>query len=98
MKEWYLKLLHLQKPYHRTRNIVSILRLAVIIVLMIAAIALTLMKDNPVLAWVLIVIVACTGIVLITVVIHYDIKNRKQIDQFWEDQIIAQEDRNSPKT
>ena len=39
MKDWYRKLLHLQKPYHLTRNLVSVIKLIVISGLVIAAIA-----------------------------------------------------------
>ena len=98
MKDWYRKLLHLQKPYHLTRNLVSVIKLIVICGLVIAAIAAAWMRNHPALAWAFIGIAVCVGTILIIVLIRYDLKNRKQFDQYWEDQIKAQEAPKSPKS
>lgn len=90
MKQWYRKLLKLQKPYHWIRAILSIIGLMIIFGLIIAGIDEVWMNQMPVLAWTLMVVAACAGIALITVLIRYDLKNRKKQSEYWNQKIQRQ--------
>ena len=92
MKQWYLKLLKLQKPYDCLREIGSLAGLIALFGLIIAWIADRWMTASPAIGWTLIILAACVGIGSLVFLIRYDLKTMKKRMQYWDEQIQRQKE------